>query len=131
MLWRHKRAAGVLLAIIAGSIFGLANYALADPECEELTFVEGVGAQDTNGDGLATIAEGLADINGDGKFTCVEAQHFGMNCFICWGPANCPPQGEVIDTLPNKVCQESCITGKRACVHMWDYNCKRTATGCN
>lgn len=127
MLWRHKRAAGVLLAIIAGSIFGLANYALADPECEELTFVEGVGAQDTNGDGVATLVEGQVDLDGDGKFTCFEAQHFGMNCFLCWG--NCSDE-EVIDTLPGHICTQSCITGRKYCMGMAGFDCKRTATGC-
>ena len=128
MLWRHRKAASAVLAIIAGSIFSLANYALADPECGDLNWVEGVGAQDTNGDGLATLAEGNVDLNGDGKFTCFEAEHFGMSCFICWG--NCASEEEVLETLPENLCVQSCLTGTNHCMHVSGNTCQRTATGC-
>ena len=130
MLSRYKRAVGAFLAIAAGVIFGLANYALADSECGDLTFVEGVGAQDTNGDGLATLEEGSVDIDDDGKFTCVEAQYFGMNCLICWKALGCNASGTTTEVLPNQVCQGSCIGGKDKCFPLTGAECEQTATGC-
>lgn len=131
MLARHKKSVAFLIAIAAGAIFGLVHYAEADELCDPPTFVEGPGAQDTNGDGIATIAEGEFDLDEDGKFTCVEAEHFGMDCFICW-QANCEDKDPVLETLADHLCMTNCNTGKKRCYSDFPgETCEKTASGCN
>ncbi len=74
------------LTIIACIAYGVAN-AHADEGCAqtEITFIEDFGAQDTNLDGIATVAEGEYDIDSDNVFTEVEAINLGLCRFIAWG----------------------------------------------
>ena len=60
------------------------DYRLAPTRTPRIHAPTPFGAQDTNGDGLATIAEGAVDVDFDGLFGDAEAELYGMNCYICW-----------------------------------------------
>lgn len=87
---RTRAARGPLwlmtLVAAVGVVIGAASYPVwaEEGECETILTVEGFGAQDTNLDGVATIAEGMIDIDGDGLFGDAEAAANNMNCYICW-----------------------------------------------
>ncbi|MFM8278877.1 MAG: hypothetical protein ACKN9R_00790 [Candidatus Limnocylindrus sp.] len=114
---RSRVSQVALLAVVVGGLFGLTRHLLADEEypCAEILTIEGVGAQDTNGDGNATLTEGALDLNGDGKFGDYEALQLGMNCYICWcSTQNCgaAPVGAAQN---NRICLKNARTGVWRC----------------
>lgn len=77
----------LLLVLTMGAGYGLTNPTYNRlSETRTYSTVEPLG-QDTDGDGVASTSEGAFDLDGDGLFTQVEADHLGMSQFIRWGPS--------------------------------------------
>jgi hypothetical protein len=118
-LWTARGFAWKLAVVLAfGCVFGVTNHLIraGDDECDPIDTIEGPLAQDTNKDGIATIAEGMVDLNGDGVFGEFEAQHYGMNCFICWAVSdNCGPTSGASRIKKNSACLQNWRTKKWKC----------------
>lgn len=105
------------VALVVGLVLGLSRREALANDPGDYYWIEGYGAQDANGDGMATLGEGAIDIDGDGQFTWVEADALGMTHFIAWlpQPVGNPLPGMVDD--PNKICENVTIgtTRTRRC----------------
>jgi len=83
--------------------------------------------QDIDGDGIATTEEGQIDVDGDGKFTEVEMNAYGLTSYICWAG---PDEDYAFGIVCSAICQTVSGYGN-VCVVQTDptWMCKSDASG--
>ena len=135
-VWKARGFVGRMgFALAIGCMFGVVSQTLRageGDECATILSVEAPLAQDTDGDGYATVAEGSVDINGDGVFADEEAEFYNMTCYICWAVSdNCGVVAGPTVTKNKKICLQNWRTKKWRCSNP-DYlgnNCVAASNG--
>jgi len=86
-----------------------------------------LNGQDVDGDGIATTEEGQIDVDGDGKFTEVEMNAYGLTSYICWAR---PDETYAFSITCSAICQIVPPYGN-VCVVQTDptWMCKGDASG--
>lgn len=110
----------MLTAILAGGLFAAVHPAAIADVDDTYLYIEGEGAQDINGDGMATLSEGLFDIDADLLFTEAEARYLHLDHWMDW---NAVPVG-VGTPVPGWKCMMQC-TGWQNGNEIYEPRCKK------
>ena len=92
--WRLPRPLEGVLAVslLIGAVFGISVGQSLATDCipgPDIDVIEGHYAQDTDFDGIATVEEGMFDIDEDEVFGEAERQYFSMCTYIKWVDPSC------------------------------------------